>query len=707
MTGWAALLLAGFQAQDLAEEFDRPPSPGQLYGGWERVRSADHPDYNRIEWNEAGFIRLSTLGRMTSLQMAAAAAWEIEPAAPYRLSARVRLLGTERNGISVSLLWRDAELRMLDRTDSPVVRQAGGWTELAVEVRRIPERARRLAVRFDFGDSDVRGSCDIDHVRLLRRPSLELLPVGRPRPLFDSLPAALEVRAIGLPAAERTLQVIVRDALGAEVGSPRSVPISPGEPSRIDLAPPGPGVYEVEARAAGIRATTSILVGSPEPPSAGSPVGCLLAPSTRGLPSAAALVRMGGFPTARIAVGGGTAPGDIRTLIASLGSLPSVALVARGALRPELREFVDLVEVGAGTPPPRLIPAAETGPLVRSVIEECFSAPPGTRLAVPIEEPLVDGEGWPRPPLLALGNANRLLSGFRPRRDLGSLLKPPLRAAAFEKEGRTLLAIWSEAGEADVDLAADAEIIPLLAPPRRLRSLRAGPIPFFVRDADLLNRLSFQLRDPADPAAAAAELPLGTDPVARTLRMRNPLGDSGIAGIRLRIADPLPPGWEVRPREWLAGRLDPGGEFEAGVSFTLPASEEEGPRDLRVEASFVREGRMELVRRTLPLRVVPGIGVSAEISDGPPGEKRVSIRISNPALRPMNLVATVRLPNLPEQSVPLGTVQAGRTAEPLDFRVRELRLVDPARRRVEVIVEERGGGRLEVRRLFPLPLPPR
>ncbi len=720
MKKWAFVALAAVAAgagagRDQAEEFDRSPSPGQVYEGWEPVRSSEHPAYNRIEWVSEGgngFVRLTTQGRKTALRMTPGTGWQVDPSLTYRLEARVRLSGTRRNEAVATLVWSDGASRTRG-----AVRGSGEWTEIQVEIRKVPGGARALAVELGFEGPDVRGTCDIDWVRLLRRPFVDIRPASG---VFDSFPAGVEITAGGLPAGEHPLRVRVLDGSGNEKAPASSHRIATGGTARVEFPSLEPGPYEVEARVEGSAKKVPILVASPGPPAEAPAFGAAINPYAQDLPAAAALVRLAGVRRVRVTLRDDPAPGrsapspdDLRKLLRDLSAVPSMTLVGelarslrdhpsdRGALL-EHQEFIDSAE------PSRTIPPGETGPLLRRLIEAA-SEPPGMRFFVPLEEPLVDRTGSPRAPLLALRTANQLLSGSSRRRDLGDPFGRPIRSAAFEKDGRLLLALWCEEGEAELDPGPDAEVVTAFGAARRLapgERLRAGPVPVFVRNLDesaLAGRVALEFLDPSRPAVPRADLPLGPDPASRLLRFRNGSTDREITRLRVRIEDPLPAGWRVRPHEMSADRVAPGKDFEREISFTLPASEEEeAAREIRVEASFERDGRAHVVRRTFPLRLVAGIGVGVEVSEGGPGAKKVSVRISNPAARAMNLVATVRLPGLPEQTLPLGSVEPGGAAEPLDYVVRDLHLLDPARRQVEVIAEERGGERLQVRKLVPL-----
>src|SRR5438105_4079361 len=129
MNLFLSILLSLLPVQDRApreflEDFEEPPSPDAICPGWERVRSPAHPAWNRIERVRGGapsgeyFLRMTSMGGSTALQMMKENAWPIDPARSYRLSALVRIDVARRNIATVTVIWLDKQRAVVGEVPS-------------------------------------------------------------------------------------------------------------------------------------------------------------------------------------------------------------------------------------------------------------------------------------------------------------------------------------------------------------------------------------------------------------------------------------------------------------------------------------------------------------------------------------------------------------------------------------------------------------
>ncbi|HXX94666.1 MAG TPA: hypothetical protein VEN81_13615, partial [Planctomycetota bacterium] len=382
------------------------------------------------------------------------------------------------------------------------------------------------------------------------------------------------------------------------------------------------------------------------------------------------------------------------------------------------REFVPLWQPGGSMVPTEsllttfegqpfsTLEGEDPGGLLRRLIAHAASGP-GAPVAFVDMDRLLDADGYPGAGFLALRSANGILPGATPRPDLLPLLGPPVRAA-FEKEGRVILALWTDGEEAEreFNLGPEAEAFPPLGVPWRLspgERVRVGAMPLFIGRVDqsfLETQLSLRLVDAAEPSAPGNTLPLRTDPITRTLKFKNRSRQSAITNLRVRVEEPLPAGWTVRPLVERDLTIPPGKELSHDLTFILPPTEEEGERPFGIELLYTQDGRSQSVRDKLPIRVVPQIVVDLKITDLPGADgQRVTIRFSNSTSRKRTVVASVRLPDRAEQTEPLGTLEPNSPAERvLEYVVRDIGGFPRERQRVEVICEEVGGERLHARK---------
>ncbi len=347
---------------------------------------------------------------------------------------------------------------------------------------------------------------------------------------------------------------------------------------------------------------------------------------------------------------------------------------------------------------PRL---AQTAALLRRLIRIAADGPRAEAVFLPVEaSPLggmLDRDGYPLAPLLAVRAANDVLSGASFRKDL-RIFGGSVRAAAFERDGRVAVAAWSEGEEVeiDLDLGPEAEVFPPLGEIRRQRPgerLRIGSMPIFFRNIDVglvETQLAAGFLDAA-PAGAdpSARLPLQLDPAPKTLVVRNAFGKGAMADVCLRI-DRLPAGWAAHPTSAEADSLEPGRGLEREVLFTLPRDTREGEYEAELSLSFRRDGVSRRIRLKRVVRVEPMIGIEGEVVPaGTPEERRLSIRVRNRADRPAILAARIRIPGLPERMEMLGNVNP-EAERRLECAVPDDR---PTGASAEVFCEERGGTR--------------
>jgi hypothetical protein len=258
-------------------------------------------------------------------------------------------------------------------------------------------------------------------------------------------------------------------------------------------------------------------------------------------------------------------------------------------------------------------------------------------------------------PIAALRTFHDLLSGAEARPGFRPF-PPEFHPHAFERDGRITIALWSERRvEREVHLGDGVRLHPPLGTPRALapgERVAFGPLPVFLSGIDpaLLRLLGgFEIVDPV--------LPLQRAPLLREVRFREPATD-----LRIRLLDPLPAGWTVRPRD-----------VDRELTILLPASAAEGSFDLAFEVSFVRDGRPLSFRAVRSVRVEPRIHLSA--APGP------AVLVANRSGAARSLLLRIRAPGRAEETLPLALPDGASRAVPI-----------PAGAEVEC--EERGGDRL-------------
>lgn len=761
----AAFALAAFVAgpgdEEAVDDFEETPAGDAIAAGWERVSSPSHPSWNRIERvrdprgaaSGEHFLRMTGLGDSTAIQMQREHAWKIDPSRSYRMSVQVRIDAPGRNVAGFTVIWLDGHHREVGQAASPTLRRSEGWRTLSLDLTSIPPGTAWAVVRLSLDGPDVRGECSFDRLTLSRPVRLRLSPLEGSLPILESRRSSrFRLQARELPEGRHRAAVTLKGPDGSEK-TLVDQEIRSDSSLDVPVPPLAPGAYALTARLAGSEREWTLLV---------RPAPWLAEPGQVPLVSGAfdfsgatyrdvpALAELAGFRRIRVAIW----PNRARELMLELsragsmtmvGSLegpppelfPEVdpALLEKGmaavrSIDPRLwepqvrelvrkyREFVPLWQIGATVvrtdallnpgagEPVVTIDSPDPAELVRLIV---LSAGAGAAPIFVSADRLLDEEGYPKAGFLAVRVANDVLSGAKPRPDLVSLVGAPVRAA-FEKDGRAILVAWTEKGESEFSVRAPGEVASPLGSVRPLTAgerLRAGPMPLFIGKVDPLlpeERVTVQLVDPADASMSAA-LPLGAEPSSRVLRIRNRSRRSGLSDLHVTFPEPLPRGWVVRPLKIEGLSLPPGQELTPELTILLPPTEQEGERSLEVELRFVQAGRPQVVREKLPIRIVPQIDIDVQITEAPglTDAKRVSVRVTNRTSVPRTLTALVRLPGRPERSEPLGTLEPRSSAErTLDYLVRDLRLIDPTRLKVEVLVEERSGDRLHSRKTLSL-----
>lgn len=723
----AALLLLGL-AQDYEEDFENRLALNVIYDGWEQVQDADHPPYNDVslERDPAGaksgnyYVRLRTLGGNTSFRQTPVHAWPADPSRSYRLTAFVRIEEARSNFAYLTFRWLDRRREPVREDRSAGVSVAADWTPISLAVTRPPVGAHGLSVGLHFVGKDVRGRCSFDHLKLASRPRVELSPQGRRRPAFPpGAPIRFTVAVPGLPPGGHEVELVARDAGGAEAARTAPRPLAAGLPVTMELRPLERGYYEVETLVrrgdtVAVRDAAPVIVADefrPRKPFVGGSFNLWKAE----YPAAADVALLAGLVDVRVTVW--ERPTDARPRSPSAGEIGELfrdllrvdpegvaaALAWPGEeefheLAVRYREYVTRWEIGGdearglaervlrgvdrfqrvAAPEKPLEVPPDAGELLRRLVRHAAGG--GAPVHVPVED-LLDADGRPTASLLAVRAANEFLGGASAQSQ-GTLFPPPVGNVLFgHPERGPVLVLWSPEAT-HVTLGAAAEIHSPLGGVRKHRAgdpLRIGPTPLFVVGAepgilDFYRSVRFE----------DETLPLRLDPSVRRLRVQNPYPDAEMTRVELRIEDPLPDGWRVSPREMTARSLAPGQEVSWPVSLQLPRDEGGGVRALRLRLSFVKSGAATdlALSRTLTL------ASALEVDIRPEGD-RVDVRIANRAGRAVRLLARVRFPDRPERAEPLALPPDG---------VRRLEYAAEGSAEVEVLCEEVGGERLRVRR---------
>jgi hypothetical protein len=644
VTLFFALLLSVSSPHDLTEDFEGP-----VLEGWERVVSDAHPPYNSHELvtdrsaakSGSQFLRLVTQGGSTALRRES---WSVDSARPYRLTAFARLTGTRRNVAAATLLWQNGAGEPVGESRSAPVSRPGGWTELTIDVARVPDGATSAACRLDFDGDDVRGQCDFDALVFAPVERLDVRPLGRTLPVFtaDEYPR-FAVTITGAGPGSHGVTLTMKSPAGPEIRRSAVLKVPEQSTAEVDFPPLAAGAHELTASIDGrsIRRTLTVLVPNP-----------WISPRASSA-----------LPPARLA----------------------------DPVPPASEEILALAGLSSST----LRPTAPNGPL-DAVLRSRLARPDDP---VTIDGLFVDPEGRPTAALLALRATNDFLAGATPLPE-PALFPPPVRVAAFRKGATAALALWSESGDAEIPVTLNegARIYPPLGAFRPLRPgerLRIGAVPTFLVGIDpLLLDLRLSLSGP--------DLPLQLNPSTRVLRLHNPSRSQPLTGVRVQLVDP-PAGWRVSPTAMSVPRIAPESDLTETLQFILPATERERTQELKFDVTLDAGGKEKTVRLSRVVRLTSALAIDAVVTDGPrPGSKKVTVRITNASDRPMTLAMRARLPHLPEQNELLRDLAPGAASAPFEYVIKDVALTDPTHLTAEFDVQESIGGRASARKVVPL-----
>ncbi|HVE40081.1 MAG TPA: hypothetical protein VNM14_09355 [Planctomycetota bacterium] len=252
---------------DPVEDFERP-----VLDGWDRDTSDPYPPYNTIEpvrdpasaKSGRQFLRMTTMGGSTALVRSPRRAWPVDPARPYRLSVFARLNGTRRNSASATIVWLNGDGERVAASKSAPVTRAVGWTEISIEVAKVPAGAQAASIRLEFEGDDVRGECDFDKLSFAPAVLIEIRPAARAHPLFrPDEPVLVEVQLIGAPEGSYRATGLLKFPEGRD--DRRAVTLRPGEDATLDFGTLPPGAYSLEVEGGGARSSQTLLVHSQKP----------------------------------------------------------------------------------------------------------------------------------------------------------------------------------------------------------------------------------------------------------------------------------------------------------------------------------------------------------------------------------------------------------------------------------------------------------
>jgi hypothetical protein len=206
---------------------------------------------------------MRTQGGSTALRRQA---WPVDGALPYRLTVQARLTGTRRNSAAVALIWLNGDGRQVAESRSTPLSRPGGWTEIALDIARVPAGAASVSPRLDFDGDDVRGECDFDHLVLAPVERLDVRPAGRSFAIFtpEEYPR-FSVSLAGAGAGAHGITLTMQGSDGTQVR--RSVVLTAPADRSVDVDFPrlGPGAHQLVATLDGQEDPRSLAVLVPNP----------------------------------------------------------------------------------------------------------------------------------------------------------------------------------------------------------------------------------------------------------------------------------------------------------------------------------------------------------------------------------------------------------------------------------------------------------
>jgi len=309
------------------------------------------------------------------------------------------------------------------------------------------------------------------------------------------------------------------------------------------------------------------------------------------------------------------------------------------------------------------------------------------RSAVVLDRGFVGADGAPTRAYFGLRIADHILAGAEPIADPG-LFPSNVHVAAFRKESRVQVALWTEEAEVRLPilLGDGVRVQPLWGAPRPLRpgeELSLGPTPTFLLDVD---PLSTDLR----LDLSASELPLQLSPARLLLRLRNRSHVHALRDLELSL-EPLPAGWRASSRRFAIAGLEPDAVHEEALDLIVPASETERPVDLRFSLTFRVQGKEASLGTVKRIQLKSSIGIESMLSPA----KTLSVRIVNRSDHPMTLSVRSRISGLAERLDLIRDLAPGSRTRALEFPA-------PEQGSAEIFVQEAGGERALGRQVLPL-----
>lgn len=355
----------------------------------------------------------------------------------------------------------------------------------------------------------------------------------------------------------------------------------------------------------------------------------------------------------------------------------------------------------------------QTADFLKKVLYSTTSGQPIT-LYVPLSSDpqtgMLDSDGYPLAPALAFRVANDILSGAKYQKEF-QLFPLPIRHFVYEKDGRTIVALWSEGGAVPIDafFGYGARLVDPLGGSRLIEpgtSFEVRDLPLFVIGADTLllkMQLSAQLhRRPVgnekEPPVDST-LPLQADTPVRILRLTNYFAED-LTDVTMKILDPIPTGWKISPREDRIAKIAAGGRYERELQITLPPNELEGTRELVFELGFDRvlPGQEKAKRFTMkvrrPVTLVSDVIVvetSTDDPDDPKNYKRVDLKVVNNSKNSVSMTGLLQIEGSRELKISFGGLPSQESTDLGTFRVRK-------GTEILIALEEKGGRRIFLNR---------
>ncbi|MHC4607230.1 MAG: hypothetical protein ACYTAF_09920, partial [Planctomycetota bacterium] len=281
------------------------------------------------------------------------------------------------------------------------------------------------------------------------------------------------------------------------------------------------------------------------------------------------------------------------------------------------------------------VPSMGSGPALQARVDQAAEflrrgielfARAGTniRVYVPLDigekSGLLNAEGHPRPPFLALRALNTLLRG-RTFLEGFHLMQVPVEDRVFIREDDAVVAFWTTGEDVrqKVFLGPDAmEVDPLgtVRPVPSGTEVVATRLPKFITGINTLllkTQSSLQFYEaspthPRDPDILDNTLAMRTDAIPKLLKMKNYFKEK-LENVRVTIREQEveKKRWTIRPLSMSELSLEPDKEFRKEMLFTLPRTELAKPHRLKIYLAFEHKGRTYSLVLERTLVTVPQI----------------------------------------------------------------------------------------------------